>query len=327
MKKLYLTCIACGIVLAGCEPEENNFPIANEVVKAESSINFLKVPYKMSAITKDNDVNVQLSLENNNSFPIPILLADQNLFSVKLKKEDGTVVEEQLIERDPQRDMIQKQEKLEWNVHFKGGSNERLVVETQLLLKGDNDNKIELVNEVQTKHIKVNPLINDIYPVSFAPNKEKRYEYQTEDGTVVSTEVFKIFNKNKIQSVIENNGLNIISIEGDGIYKKNITDSADEVDITDSILKEDMEKILPMPITKGISWDVNNKHYILSEESIKVATPIGDFEDAVEVTEIDGDSKKFYYYQKDIGLIKVKKYIDDSTAAQTEMQLAKIEEL
>ncbi|WP_088361793.1 hypothetical protein [Bacillus cereus] len=327
MKKLYLTCIACGVILGGCEPEKNNFPIANEVVKAESKIKTLKVSYNLAAITKDNDVNVQLSLENDSSFSIPILGEDQNLFSIKLKKEDGTVLEEKFIEKDPQRKMINKQEKLEWSVHFKGGSNERLVVESQLLLKGDNSNMLELIDEVQTRHIRVKPLVVDTFALTFAPNKDKRYEYQAEDGTLISSEVFTIFNKNKVQSVVENSGLNVISIEDDGIYKKNIPESAEEVDITDSILKEDMEKILPMPISKGASWDVDNKHYTLSEEAIKVSTPIGDFEDAVEVTEIDGDIKKFYYYQKDIGLIKVKKYIDESSPAKTEMQLAKIEEL
>jgi hypothetical protein len=305
----------------GCQSEKHH---QLPVVEAEPKINEYDVSYNLDVDSEGNKVNVQITIENNKNQAIPLLTKKGHLFAIELKKKDGYLLEKKFIDQEDRRQIL-RQEVVTWNVDFEANMDEELVVESDLLLESDKYHQYHIENDVQTKNVIVSTQEIETPHLSFAPNNKMVYTYKTNNDTEIKEE-FKFFNGNKVQSFSKEKGVQIYSQESDGIYYFSSPDPVGDIDGTEFIEKENMRLMIPFPIVEGRTWTVGDIQYKLSDQNIKVKTPLGLFDNCVEVTEIKGKVKRYYYYHKEIGLLKVKRAKSKGMPSATELQLTKIED-
>ena len=324
LKKLLIGCLALNfLIVSGCQSEKNYKQIS--VVEAKPEINVYDVSYRLDAYSEGRKVKVTVTIEINKDQPILLLTKNGHLFSIELKKKDGTLIERKIIDQKDRRQILKK-EMVTWDIEFEGNMDEELIVKSDLLLKSKKYHHYNIENDVQTKTVTVSTPKLETNQISFTPNpnKEVIYVYETNDNKKIKEE-FRFFNGNKVQSFSKENGVQIYSQEPDGIYYFWSPDPIGDIDGTEFIEKKNMGLLIPFPIEEGKTWSVGDKQYKLSDQSVKVKTPLGLFNGCVEVTEKSKGTIKYYYYHKDIGLLKVKRK-RKGLPSLTELQLIKIEE-
>lgn len=311
------------LVLAGCESEKHDFNA--DIVNAEPKITNYVTTYDLDVKSTENKIDVTLSMENGKEIALPLLTPEGHLFSILLTKQDGTILDKKYVEVED-RKQIQRQEKVSYDVELEANVDGEVFVQTELLLESGKYQTYDIKNKVQTEPVFVETEQINSPDVVFAPNKEVTYTYVT-GKKKKSKEEFQHFNGSKIQSFSSTKGVQFYSKESDGVYYFSSPDPLGDIDGTEFIEKENMRLLIPLPLVEDKNWKVDKKTYILSEDDIRVKTRLGLFDHCIEVTEIDEktNTTRYYYYQEDIGLLKVKRAKNKKLPAKTEMELSKID--
>lgn len=318
-----MSSLVCSILLVtGCESEKHH--IDSQIVKAEPEIKTYDVSYDLNVSSEENRVKVVLSINNSGDNPIPLITKDEKLFTVKLKDSDGTVIGEKSIKKED-RIQVLRNEEVDWYAEFEANMDKELIVEADIHLKSEEYQKINIEKKKQTEPVKVAAKKLDTSLLQFAPNDNVVYTYKVDKNSKFEKE-YMFFTDNKVQSFSTENGVEIYSQESDGIYYLHSNDPVGDIDGTQYIEKEEMDLLIPFPIVEGTSWEVGSKKFVLSDENVKVRTSMDLFNDCIEITEVDGKEKRYYYYHKDIGLLKVKK-ARKGLPSKVELQLDGIEKV
>jgi len=324
VKKILIGSLASSLLLiSGCQVGEQHVSIPS--VKADAEVKKYDVNYDLDVHTEGNKVKVTIAMENKTNDPIPLVTNNGQLFSIKLLKKDGTVLEKEIIDQRDRKQILRK-EKVSWEVEFEANIDDEVVVESDLLLKSKKYQKYNLESAVQKEPVIASTKKIETPKIAFAPDKKLIYTYEVgkKDGYI--QQEFQNFDGNKVQSFSKQNGVRIYSQESDGIYYLSSSDSVGDIDATSFIQKDEMNKIIPYPLVEGTTWTVGKKKYRLSDTNLKVKTPLDTFENCIEVTEVDKKVTRYYYYQKDIGLIKIKRARSKFLPAKTELQLVEIKD-
>lgn len=326
MKKTLLGSTAClSLLLAsGCEIGDTHFEIPT--VKAAPEVHQYNVNYNLNVTTSQNAINVTTTIENEKKQPIPLLLEDNKLFSIILKKEDGTILQRKYIIANS-RKQIQRQEKVSWDVNLEENMDEKLIVEVKLLLKSNKYQQFQIAEQTKEEPIFVSTKRLEEKKVPYAPRNNLMYIYESGNGKQKYQEKVSFSNDSKIQSFSTLKGVQIYSQEDDGIYYLSSSDPFGDIDGTQFVNREDMNKIIPFPLIEGTSWKVGKLRYSLSNTNINVKTPLGLFKNCIEITESGEKVTRYYYYNKDIGLLKVLKRSNKSISSKTEFQLSDTKEI
>ncbi|MFB8425624.1 hypothetical protein ACFC4S_26765 [Priestia megaterium] len=324
MKKMLIGSLASSLLLiSGCQVGEQHVNIPS--VKADAEVKNYSVNYDLDVHTEGNKVKVTISMENKTNNPIPLITNNNQLFSVKLLKKDGSVLEKEIIDQRDRKQILRK-EKVSWEVEFEANLDDKVVVESDLLLKSKKYQKYDLENPVQKEPVIATTEKIETPKIAFAPDKKLIYTYEVGKKEGYIQQKFQNFDGNKVQSFSEQKGVQLYSQESDGIYYLSSPDSVGDIDATKFIQKNEMTKIIPYPLVEGTTWTVGKKKYGLSDANLKVKTPLDTFDNCIEVTEIDKKVTRYYYYQKDIGLVKVKRARSKFLPAKTELQLVEIKD-
>lgn len=322
MKKILIGVIISGLLLiTGCQSSKNDF-IAPIVEAQSKTNNVYNVDYDLIVTSEENTINVELTIENRDYEKIPLYTEGDDLFVVKLKDIKGNLVDQEKVKKEDRKEILNK-EKVSWNVTFKTNMNKELNVETELLLKSGPYNKFKIADEIKNKPVYVWTKNSNFADISFAPKESKIYIYQ-DSNKKKQKEEFRFFNNNKVQSFSKEKGVTIYSQEDDGLYVYTSPDPVGDIDGTEFVEKKNMSLLIPYPIEKDVDWKVGNKKYVISDEDITVKTKLDEFKHCVEITETDGKTKRYYYYQKEVGLIKIKKARKFMTS-KTELELIKVD--
>lgn len=313
--------LLCSVLLvAGCESEKHH--IDSQIVKAEPEVKTYDVSYDLNVSSEENKVKVVLSINNSEDNPIPLITKDEKLFTVKLKDSDGTVLSEKTVQKED-RIQVLRNEEVDWYTEFEANMDKELIVESEIHLESEEYQKINIEEKKQVEPVKVSAKKLDTTLLQFAPNDNVVYKYKVDKNTEIEKE-YMYFTGNKVQSFSKESGVEIYSQESDGLYYLHSNDPVGDIDGTQFIGKEEMNLLIPFPIVEGTTWEVDSKNYILSDGNVKVRTTMDLFNDCIEITEIDGKEKRYYYYHKDIGLLKVKK-VRKGLPSKVELQLDEIE--
>ena len=324
MKKILIGSLASSLLLiSGCQIGEKNVDIPS--VKANAEVNNYNVTYDLKVLNEGNKIKVTLTMENNTIDPIPLLTSDGKLFSIKLKKKDGKLLDKEMIDQRDRKQILSK-EKVSWDVAFEANLDDEVIIESDLLLKSKEYQKFHIKNEVQSEPVYASTEKIETPKIAYAPNKHLIYTYEAGKKGIEYTEDFKDFDGNKVQSFSKQKGVQIYSEEADGIYYLSSPDTIGDIDATKFIQKDGMNKIIPYPIIEGTTWTTGKKKYRLSDANLKVKTPYGLIDDCIEVTEVENKITRYYYYNKDIGLVKVKRQKSRFLPAKTEVQLKEIKD-
>lgn len=324
VKKMLIGSLASSLLLiSGCQVGEQHVNIPS--VKADAEVKNYNINYDLDVHTEGNKVKVTITMENKTNVPIPLVTNNGQLFSVKLLKKDGTALEKEIIDQRDRKQILRK-EKVSWEVEFEANIDDEVVVESDLLLKSKKYQKYNLENAVQKEPVIASTKKIETPKIAFAPDKKLIYTYEVGKKEGYIQQEFQNFDGNKAQSFSEQNGVQIYSEESDGIYYLSSPDSVGDIDATKFIQKSEMDKIIPYPLVEGTTWTVGKKKYRLSDTDLKVKTPLDTFDNCIEITEIDKKVTRYYYYQKDIGLVKVKRARSKFLPAKTELQLVEIKD-
>ncbi|MGF7535433.1 hypothetical protein AAGG74_17415 [Bacillus mexicanus] len=322
MKKILIGGMICGIfIVSGCQGNKNDF-MAQTVEAQPKKTSIYNVDYDLNVTSEGSTINVEVTIDNKENKTIPLLTESNDLFDVKLKDRDGHLIDQTKIKKDGRKEILSK-EKVSWSTSFKVNMNKEFNVEADLMLKSKPYNKYVLIDEIKDKPVYVWIKNSTDTDISFVPNEKAVYTYQTSDKKKQKEE-FKFFNKNKVQSFSKEKGVTLYSQEDDGIYNFISPDPVGDIDGTDFISKENMSLLIPFPIEKGTTWSAGKKKYEITDTNVKVKTKLDDFKKCIEITEIDGKEKRYYYYQEKVGLVKIKK-ARKLMPSKTELELIEIE--
>ncbi|MFP7487260.1 hypothetical protein SFC65_24185 [Priestia filamentosa] len=323
MKKAIVGSALCSVILvSGCQAVPHQF---TEVVEAQPSKDVKKyeVDYALTATSEQNKVNVEVTLENTNDDSFPLLMENHHLFEVRLEEKDGTLVDKRFIDETERKEILKK-EKLNWNVTFEANMDKELIVKTNLLLHSNSTYNIGLPHKEKRASVYVKTKTLDTAPLSYIPMQDKIYTYKPINKEEYTEEV-SFFNGNKLQTFSKQNGVTIYAQEPDGIYSLTVPDPYGDIDGTQFVTKDNMDLVIPLPVKQGQTWSKDKKNYRVSDSDVLVKTDMGFFKHCIEITETYKKNTRYYYYQKDIGLVKVKE-AREVWPSKTILELTKLED-
>lgn len=165
--------------------------------------------------------------------------------------------------------------------------------------------------------------VEDYYPIK----ENVKYVYEGSGNEYASYNVYIDYtSENKVQQRVDNGGTVMVKVieindgkvtrllsRGEAYYRENFLNTK----------SDDKEVLLMEPLVKGTSWQLNDSRIRkITNTSIKVETPSGNY-DAIEVITEGSNDKTIDYYAKNVGLVKS---VFISGGTEITSSLSKIEE-
>ena len=327
MKKLIIGCAAGSLLLvAGCSSSKDHFQYPEEVTASSVIENTYNVGYQLSVNADENKVHIAVSLENPLNVEMPLITDENgNLFDIRIEDSDGNIIEQFYLEKGA-RDSLANKEKTQWETTVDVNRDETITVHSKILLKSNEQTKYNLSNETQEVSVEVKTAQIARTSLMYTPKEPVDYIYKTKSDEEV-VERFRYMNKNRIQSFTEEEGVKIYSNEADGLYVLVTGAATEDIDGTDYVETSEMDLLVPYYVEEGFEWIIDSKKYKLSDADVRVKTPYESYQGAVEITETDKKgNKKYLYFDKDVGLLKVKQKNKKQLVSKTVYELVDIKE-
>ena len=138
-------------------------------------------------------------------------------------------------------------------------------------------------------------------------------------------------NNNRFQAMIDNGGTrsaNIYEITDDSVVNtymegevyddKNVLDKENNLNVI----------LIKLPIEVGNKWESEENSYEIVDINALVTVPAGTFDNCISVKEVykDQTAEMFYYYKKDIGLVKSEFKTNDGFVISSSLKSYKLGE-
>lgn len=298
MKKIGIVVLGVSLlVAAGCQKnEEPKIPVQKQEVKSNEPVLYKGIKVSTSTTVKERALHLLIQVENTSKKVIPLTLENHELFYVKIKDANGRTVYNEKI-KEEKRKNIEKKEKVSWEKEIAlDGNSTSYTVEVALLVEDTakatfNEEELTSVEEVK----------GHVVDMPYIPEEKTTYVYEDMINQVEVEEEYLYFKEGIAQSRNATQGTSIYQSDDTGYYSIYRSSDATEGNLLES-LTPDKKLLLPLPVTVGAEWIVDDVTHKVVSTSETVQTPYKIFENVVKVETGDG---KVLYYHPEIGLIQV----------------------
>lgn len=327
MKKIltYMSVLTIVFSLTACKKDEKEKTWEKEREKIEAKNEQKKEVIKQiggllletKATPEGDKLKIDVRFENTTNEAIP-LNYKQDLFKVTVIDETGLAIEDFSI-TDGERKVIQPKEEINVQkiIDFKNKFG-NFDVETKLELMDTENIEYdvnELINKIQFTIEKKTEEIEARY----LPTEPQTYIYKTDlGGTVI--ENYQFFDGNYIQSSNSTSGVKVYELSKDGLYLLYENEKTMDRNIIADVKNTNQQEkrlLIPSPLTEGFVWNEDGDAFkiISTKEKVQIGKTI--YKDVVK---IEKNAQYNYYYDKNIGLLKVEGEYEDGLKTILELK-------
>lgn len=313
--KLSVLLISASLLLVACNQETTKTHEPSDLVKIEKSLprEYQGLHIEMESYLLEETLTVKTVIKNQSEQEIPLHYETNHFASISLATEEK-VVQEVVLPFD-QDSLKAKEEVVFETSYILPNVDQEYVVKAHVYLEDKEQwryKKEELTAVEAVRKEKSQELV-------FLPKEKVTYVYENKRNEAITKKevTFLHFKDGFVQSVDTALGTTIYYVDQKGIYTAYKHDRVMEKNLIGNV-DYNKQLVLSFPIKQGTNWELEGVRYEITALDQTVVTPFEAFHDVIEVTSDFGTGMK-YFYQKDIGLLKVQVKNGDKWETTTEL--------